>query len=67
MTPSAGLWFVDSNVLLYSLGLKNTAKQRSARLWLDTFWEHRCGCLSIVRKAVEAYIEWGPAESSMGA
>jgi predicted nucleic acid-binding protein len=40
------LLFVDTNVLLYSLDSTDTAKHRSARLWLDRLWEHECGCLS---------------------
>jgi len=46
MTLRAGLWFVDSNVLLSNLDSANTVKQRSAHLWLDKLWEHGCGCLS---------------------
>jgi predicted nucleic acid-binding protein len=80
------LFFVDTNVLLYSLDSADPAKQQLARLWLDMLWECGGGRLSwqvlnefyanaagkihapaaIVRRAVETYIAWQPAEFSMG-
>jgi predicted nucleic acid-binding protein len=40
-------FFVDSNVLLYSVGAASPAKQQAARLWVDVFWETGSGALSL--------------------
>src|SRR6266849_3182558 len=39
-------FFVDTNVLLYSLDPIDRAKQRAARRWLATLWEEGNGSLS---------------------
>jgi predicted nucleic acid-binding protein len=39
-------FFVDTNVLLYSVDSSSPGKQRSARLWVDTLWENGSGALS---------------------
>jgi predicted nucleic acid-binding protein len=43
---AANLWFVDTNVLLYTLDSANALKQAAALTWRDALWEHRSGCLS---------------------
>ena len=44
--PVGGSFFVDSNVLLYSVDAREPAKQESARSWLATLWEQGAGRLS---------------------
>jgi predicted nucleic acid-binding protein len=39
-------FFVDSNVLLYSIDATLPAKQEAARLWVDALWESGRGALS---------------------
>jgi predicted nucleic acid-binding protein len=39
-------FFVDSNVLLYSLDATAPTKQAAARLWVDILWETGSGALS---------------------
>jgi predicted nucleic acid-binding protein len=39
-------FFVDTNVLLYSLDTSATKKQEAALLWLDALWASRVGVLS---------------------
>jgi predicted nucleic acid-binding protein len=45
-TSAANLWFVDTNVLLYTLDSANPAKQAAALRWRDALWENRSGCIS---------------------
>lgn len=42
----ADRFFVDTNVLLYSLDGSALQKQAAARQWLDTLWQHGAGRLS---------------------
>ena len=44
--PGADRFFVDTNVLLYSLDASHPGKQRAARLWLDALWQNGAGVLS---------------------
>jgi predicted nucleic acid-binding protein len=46
MTPHAGLWFVDTNVLLYRYDSVNTSKQRAAQQWLEALGARRAARLS---------------------
>ncbi len=39
-------FFVDTNVLLYSVDALSPEKQRPARLWVDALWETGSGALS---------------------
>lgn len=39
-------FFVDTNVLLYSVDPADPAKQAAARRWLKVLWEQGAGCLS---------------------
>lgn len=39
-------FFVDTNVLLYSVDPRNAEKRDRARQWLRALWEHGAGCLS---------------------
>jgi predicted nucleic acid-binding protein len=39
-------FFVDTNVLLYSLDPGNVEKRDRARQWLKALWENGAGCLS---------------------
>ncbi len=39
-------FFVDTNVLLYSVDATLPAKQQAARLWVDALWENGSGALS---------------------
>jgi len=39
-------FFVDSNVLLYSLDTSAPKKREAALLWLDALWANRAGFLS---------------------
>lgn len=43
---AAERFFVDTNVLLYSVDPADAAKQRAARQWLKVLWENGAGCLS---------------------
>jgi predicted nucleic acid-binding protein len=43
---TANRWFVDTNVLLYTLDSANPSKQAAALRWRDFLWKHRAGCLS---------------------
>lgn len=46
-TPEAGsLWFVDTNVLLYTLDTASPGKQAAAVRWRDALWISRTGRLS---------------------
>jgi predicted nucleic acid-binding protein len=40
------LWFVDTNVLLYTLDNANPTKHVAALRWRDALWENQAGCLS---------------------
>jgi len=44
--PQAQSWFVDTNVILYSLDSRNAAKQSAATAWLDFFWRDGSGRIS---------------------
>ena len=44
--PAADRFFVDTNVLLYSVDPADAGKQRRAWEWLQPLWEHGCGSLS---------------------
>jgi len=44
--PAADLFFVDTNVLLYSVDSSDPQKQTAARNWLTLLWEHAAGRLS---------------------
>jgi predicted nucleic acid-binding protein len=46
MTGGGSLFFVDTNVLLYGLDSTETAKQQTARRWLDRLWDVGSGRLS---------------------
>lgn len=39
-------FFVDTNILLYSVDPADPAKQQAARRWLAVLWEQTAGCLS---------------------
>jgi predicted nucleic acid-binding protein len=39
-------FFVDTNVLLYSVDASSPAKQQAARIWLGVLWENGIGALS---------------------
>ncbi len=39
-------FFVDTNVLLYSVDPADRRKQAAAHSWLNVLWEHGAGCLS---------------------
>lgn len=39
-------FFVDTNVLLYSVDARQARKQEQARLWLEALWESGAGRLS---------------------
>ncbi len=39
-------FFVDTNVLLYSVDAASPVKQQAARLWIDALWENGSGALS---------------------
>jgi predicted nucleic acid-binding protein len=43
---SATLVFIDTNVMLYGVDDKNTAKRDRARAWLAACWTRRCGRIS---------------------
>jgi predicted nucleic acid-binding protein len=43
---AADRFFVDTNVLLYSVDSADAAKQAAARHWLNLLWEEATGCLS---------------------
>ena len=45
-SATANLWFVDTNVLLYTLDTANPSKQAAALKWRDFLWERQAGCLS---------------------
>jgi len=45
-TRAVNLWFVDTNVLLYTLDASSPSKQAAALQWRDALWEHRAGCVS---------------------
>ncbi len=38
--------FLDTNVLLYGIDDRDTAKRDKARAWIATCWERRCGRIS---------------------
>jgi predicted nucleic acid-binding protein len=40
-------FFVDTNILLYTFDVKDDAKRRQARLWMDLLWQ-----------STAAYISW---------
>jgi predicted nucleic acid-binding protein len=44
--PAGDRFFVDTNVLLYDSDPADPDKQRRARLWVQTLWEHGAGVLS---------------------
>jgi len=44
--PAAERFFVDTNVLLYSVDASHADKQAAARAWLELLWEHAAGRLS---------------------
>lgn len=44
--PAADRWFVDTNVLLYSVDPADSRKQARAWEWLGPLWEHGLGSLS---------------------
>jgi predicted nucleic acid-binding protein len=44
--PAADRFFVDTNVLLYSVDGSEAAKQAPARAWLELLWENAAGRLS---------------------
>src|SRR5690242_11860379 len=46
MSAAGNLWFVDTNLLLYTLDSKVPAKQNLATAWLDALWKHEAGRLS---------------------
>ena len=46
MTAHAGLWFVDSNVVLYSFDAVSPGKRRQASQWMNALWESGAGRLS---------------------
>jgi predicted nucleic acid-binding protein len=39
-------FFVDTNVLLYSVDARDERKRKAARVWLKALWEQGAGCLS---------------------
>lgn len=41
-----GLVFVDSNVLIYAVDTRDSAKQRAAQAWRDGLWQQRRGRIS---------------------
>ncbi len=45
-TSGDDLWFLDTNVLLYTLDTANPEKRAAAVRWRDSLWERRAGCLS---------------------
>jgi predicted nucleic acid-binding protein len=45
-TSAASLWFVDTNLLLYTLDGTNSAKRAAACRWTDVLWQKRAGCVS---------------------
>jgi predicted nucleic acid-binding protein len=44
--PGAEHFFVDTNVLLYSLDPADSRKQKAAQLWMTALWEQAAGRLS---------------------
>ncbi len=44
--PAAELFFVDTNILLYSVDASQRDKQAQARAWLALLWENAAGRLS---------------------
>ena len=44
--PAANRFFVDTNLLLYSVDSSQPEKQEQARLWLTILWEQGAGRLS---------------------
>jgi predicted nucleic acid-binding protein len=46
MSGGAELFFVDTNVLLYSMDSAEPAKRELAREWMQVLWESRSGRLS---------------------
>ena len=47
MSPSAdSLWFVDSNVLLYRVDIRDVRKNQVATHWLETLWKRDVGRVS---------------------
>jgi predicted nucleic acid-binding protein len=46
MNAAADRFFVDTNVLLYSIDATDTAKHVRARQWMDALWKTDSGCLS---------------------
>lgn len=46
MNAAANPFFVDTNLLLYTLDTANPRKQTAALLWRDALWKHQAGRLS---------------------
>jgi predicted nucleic acid-binding protein len=46
MSAAADCFFVDTNVLLYSVDASNAAKRARARQWMDALWATDSGRLS---------------------
>ncbi len=46
MSAGGGSVFVDTNVPLYSLRSNEASKQRAAREWMATLWDHESGRIS---------------------
>jgi predicted nucleic acid-binding protein len=44
--PGAEHFFVDTNVLLYSLDPADSRKQKAAQMWMTVLWEQAVGRLS---------------------
>lgn len=44
--PGAERFFVDTNVLLYSLDTADSRKQEAAQMWMNVLWEQAVGRLS---------------------
>jgi predicted nucleic acid-binding protein len=43
---AADSFFVDTNILLYSINATEPGKQRQARLWVDAVWSAKTGRIS---------------------
>jgi predicted nucleic acid-binding protein len=44
--PAGDRFFVDTNVVLYSVDAGEPVKQKAAREWMSALWEHGAGSLS---------------------